>query len=145
MRRSQSSKEGQAEQGCGEADTALYLHRPLALCAHATPLMMQVVAAILLVASTVEESVYGKKVDGGNTNEIIALSRERAVLTTVVGLCSATVVVLCDFRSCDLSAAIPERSPTPLHYPYPDTRTYDCEAEIIRSPTYPLVRGNVAL
>ena len=63
----------------GEADTALYLHRPLALCAHATPLMMQVVAAILLVASTVEESVYGKNVDGGNTNEIIALSRESSI------------------------------------------------------------------
>ena len=27
------------------------------------------------------------------------------------------VLLLCRFRSCDSSAAIPERSPTPLHYP----------------------------
>tara|TARA_B100000767_G_scaffold180199_1_gene168193 strand:- start:140 stop:490 length:351 start_codon:yes stop_codon:yes gene_type:complete len=66
MRRSQSGKEGQAEQGRGKANATLYLNRPLALCAHATPLMVHVVAAILLVASTVEESVYGTKVDDGN-------------------------------------------------------------------------------
>ena len=30
---------------------------------------------------------------------------------------SKCVLLLCRFRSCDSSAAIPERSPTPLHYP----------------------------
>ena len=35
------------------------------------------------------------------------------------------VLLLCRFRSCDSSAAIPERSPTPLYYPLPPFRRFE--------------------